>query len=298
MVTAHTQGNSLKIDRNPRWQDNVAAGHAGRPGHEQRRRLGRHDRRAAGRAGAADQERPGRPLVRPDVLHRRGGHELNTTPPRPTASSCIRPCASRTPRSTCTPRPSTTRGAAGGQPRRRPRGDREDPRRRAAGGPSSGIAARHDAAARATTRRSTRTTPDADAAKALLAQAGVQTPIDAGTHLLPRGRRERRHRPADAVRPQAVGIDMKIKGLNSDNYFQFIQTRRTRTRSRSPAGRPTTPTASALRAAPDQRRGRRRRELRRLRGPGARRRGQAHQRDAPGAGAPPGVGRPLHVAGP
>jgi ABC-type transport system substrate-binding protein len=66
-------------------------------------------------------------------------------------------------------------------------------------------------------------TPDVDQAKALMTEAGVQTPVDAGTLYYPEAGVN-----ADLAQQlvsdiKKIGINMQIKGLNTDNYYQFIQ---------------------------------------------------------------------------
>jgi peptide/nickel transport system substrate-binding protein len=66
-------------------------------------------------------------------------------------------------------------------------------------------------------------TPDTAKAKELLDGAGVKTPVDGGTIYFPEAGVN-----ADIAQQmqsdlKAAGINMKIKGLNTDNYYQFIQ---------------------------------------------------------------------------
>jgi ABC-type transport system substrate-binding protein len=67
------------------------------------------------------------------------------------------------------------------------------------------------------------TVPDTAKAKALLQEAGVSTPVDGGTIYYPEAGVN-----ADIAQQmqsdlKAAGINMSIKGLNTDNYYQFIQ---------------------------------------------------------------------------
>ena len=66
-------------------------------------------------------------------------------------------------------------------------------------------------------------TPDVDAAKALLEQAGVKTPVDAGTLYYPEAGVNADIAQQITADLKKVGIEMSIKGLNTDNYYQFIQ---------------------------------------------------------------------------
>ena len=66
-------------------------------------------------------------------------------------------------------------------------------------------------------------TPDTAKAKQLLTDAGVKMPVDGGTIYFPEAGVN-----ADIAQQmqsdlKAAGINMKIKGLNTDNYYQFIQ---------------------------------------------------------------------------
>ena len=66
-------------------------------------------------------------------------------------------------------------------------------------------------------------TPDVEKAKALLQEAGIKTPLDAGTLYYPEAGVN-----ADIAQQivgdlKKVGLNLKIKGLNTDNYYQFIQ---------------------------------------------------------------------------
>ena len=66
-------------------------------------------------------------------------------------------------------------------------------------------------------------TPDLDKAKALIQEAGVKTPMDAGTIYYA----EVSINPDVAQQIQSdlkkIGLNMKLKGVNSDNYYQTIQ---------------------------------------------------------------------------
>ena len=128
--------------------------------------------------------------------------------------------------------------------------------------------------------------PDLDKAKALITESGVKTPLDAGTIYYP----EASVNPDVAQQVQSdlkkIGLNMKVKGVNGDNYYQFIQ---------DPANKDQIAIAGWEADFPDaityfdpllERRGRRwRLELRRLQGRGARRGSRHDQRDAPDARA-------------
>ena len=248
MVTEHTQGKSLKIDRNPVWEENLAAGVPEDPGHQQRRRLRHHDRRAAGRAGAADQERPGGLLVRPVVLHRRGGQRAEQRPGDQGPASSAIPSLRISYATMNINRPAVRQreGAPGGELRDRPRGDGQDPAaascRRS---PTSGHPRRHDAAGGLRPAEVYPSTPDVEKAKALLQEAGVKTPVDAGTLYYPEA-------GVNADIAQQIVSDLKNVGLNMKHqgpeHGQLLPVHpepgeQGRHRDRRP-GRPTTRTAS------------------------------------------------------
>ena len=283
MVTEHTQGKSLKIDRNPVWEDNVAAGlpedpdtnnvdgfdvTIGVPPDAQVLQIknGQADFSFDQSCciGAAANELANDPATKdrffsvPSLRISYATFNVNIAAVRQREGAPGR----RTTRSTA--RRSSRSSAARSRPRRRP-----------ASSPTR-------CCPRASTTTSYPSTPDLDKAKALLERGRRQ---DAGRRrdaLLPRGRRQRRHRPADrSPTSRTSGINMKIKGLNTDNYYQFIQ---------NPENKDAIAIAGWEADYPDgitffepllvSGAAGRRVELRRLQGPGARRRGGADQRDA------------------
>ncbi len=65
--------------------------------------------------------------------------------------------------------------------------------------------------------------PDLEKAKALMQEAGVKTPDRRRDALLPRGGDQPDLAQQLRVRSEEVGLNMSIKGVNSDNYYQSIQ---------------------------------------------------------------------------
>ena len=117
-------------------------------------------------------------------------------------------------------------------------------------------------------------TPDVEKAKALLQEAGIKTPLDAGTMYYPEAGVNADIAQQVVSDLKNVGLNMKLKGLNTDNYYQFIQNPENKDAIAMAAWEADYPDGiTLLRAAARLRRRRRRVELRRLQGPGVRRRG-------------------------
>jgi ABC-type transport system substrate-binding protein len=223
MVTEHTQGKSLKIDRNPIWQDNVAAGlpvdpdtfnvdgfdiTIGVPPDAQVLQIknGQADFSfdqsccvgAVANELANDPETKDRFFSVPSLRISYATFNVNTPPfDKPEVRQAVNFAVDR----------EALVKILGGDIQ---------------ASPTSGILA-DTMVPEGVDNNPYPATPDMDKAKALLEQAGVKTPVDAGTLYYPEAGVNADLAQQLVSDMKNVGINMNIKGLNTDNYYQFIQ---------------------------------------------------------------------------